>query len=129
MEVSSLQASFPGAEEGRFDVALAVREKGWAGARVLGVTWEAWIDRRLFASGRVALSETVVELEQPVMLSLPVVYRHLGYRPGPNHMRLMFRGALELQRGAAVWTPSFERVAEVISDGAPVPSSGLDAER
>ncbi|HZH04479.1 MAG TPA: hypothetical protein VEY30_11905, partial [Myxococcaceae bacterium] len=129
VEVTSLAAAFPGAEEGRFDVSLTVREPSWAGARATGVTWEAWIHRRLFASGRVALSELFVDPARPVVLSLPVVYRHLGYRPGPTKLRILFRGALELERGTATWAPGFERMAEVTTEGAPMPASGLDADR
>jgi len=131
LEISSLSVHFAGADEGRFDLALTARQPNWTGAKATGLVWEAWINRRLFASGKVRLSALAVDASgsTSLPLSLPVIYRHLEYRSGPTRIQLRFRGTLELQRGPSIWSRDFERIEEIAVDGAPIPAAGLDTER
>jgi hypothetical protein len=133
LSLLSVAASFASAEEGRFDLVFQFDRPDWKPNEVKAVamTWEAWLDQRLFASGKSTLPALPVHGSgvELLRLSLPVVYRHLEYRPGPTQVHLRLRGSLELQRGSARWRREFERAQRLTTDGAPLPASGLGGER
>lgn len=132
LEVTSLGASFPGADEGRIELQLTLHRPEDAGrqVRATGLMWEAWVDHRPFAAGRMTLSAPVDPRGQsPLVLSLPVSYRHLEYRPGPTHVELRVRGTLDLLRDGSAKSIDFERSETRVTDGAPLPPAPLDAER
>ena len=131
VELLSLVARFTATEGGRVDLLLTVRQPAWEGARASTLTWETFVDRRLFASGKMDLGKQPLDVtgRRPLAITLPLVYHHLELRPGPARLQIRIRGVLELQRGAAVWTRIFDRSQETAVDGAPLPPGGLDSER
>ncbi|HVE86856.1 MAG TPA: hypothetical protein VND93_28570 [Myxococcales bacterium] len=123
VEVLSIGTSFPTDTTGRLEVKLAISNHREERLLATGINWDLFFDGHHFSTGFQSLSFEVVPRDERVLsLSVPLVFRRMPLREGPQRVDVAIRGQIQTLSGDAndeVGYP-FSRRLEILSDNAPV---------
>jgi len=123
VEVLAVAARFPNETSGQLELRLAIPNRGDQKLKAISVTWEVWVENRLFSSGLQSLSFDVAAREERVLyLSVPVTFRRMPLRRGPIRMEVGLRGKIQALFGDSVDPRGlpFSRRIEVVCENAPI---------
>jgi hypothetical protein len=123
VEVLSIAASFPTETSGAMELRLALPNRGDVKMTAVGITWQVWLEDRLFSAGLQSLSFEVASREERVLyLSVPLTFRRMPLRRGPIRLDIGLRGKIQALYGDSTDPRGlpFSRRMEVLCENAPI---------
>jgi hypothetical protein len=126
VEVLAVAARFPTETSGAMELRLAIPNRGDEKLTAVSITWEVWLEDRLFSSGLQSLSFEVAPREERVLyLNAPLTFRRMQLRRGPIRLQIGLRGKMqaiygELTEGKEPRGLPFSRRMEVLCENAPI---------
>ena len=123
VEVLAVAARFPNETSGQLELRLAIPNRGDEKLKAISVTWELWVENRLFSSGLQSLSFDVAAREERVLyISSPLTFRRMQLRRGAIRLEIGLRGKMQVLYGDSTDPRGlpFSRRMEVLCENAPI---------